>query len=331
MEKERISVIIPAHNVEAYLERCMDSVLGQTYHELEIILVENGSIDRTPELCDAYARRDSRVRVVHLEIGDVSTARNAGVQQSTASYITFVDSDDYLVPTMCEILMDRLKQCTDADMAFCSFSLVYEDGREVEQSIFRQSKKEVYTGMEMLRLGLLQKTTWIPCARIYRKKIVEAVPFPEGYMHEDYFTSLLWFENCRSVVYTPEILYYYWQRSDSASHTMTVKSRYHSILMTYKKWDYGKWKQILSAKEQKEFANIMLLHGYLHYKRALRDSAVQQLYKSEIADMRQKIRTMFREDWSKLSFKTLITMFISTDSGQWLYAGYCRIRGRKSS
>ncbi|MEY8686196.1 glycosyltransferase family 2 protein [Bacteroides sp. AN502(2024)] len=329
MEKERISVIIPAHNVEAYLERCMDSVLGQTYNELEIILVENGSTDRTPELCDTYARRDSRVRVVHLEIGDVSTARNVGVRLSTAPYICFVDSDDYLDIRLCEVLMDKLTRCTDADMAYCSYFSTYEDGRKKEQQIVRHKDLYTYSGCEQVRMLLLDKTFCTLWPGIFRKTIFEGVQFPEGFFYEDYITLLFLSEKCRKVVYTPEPLYYYWQRSDSITHTYSIRHMYQHFLIGFMAWEFAKQRQMLNRDDYRQFVNRIITQNHFFYKKVVDTSSSQHPCKAEIADMKRKTQEMLHEEWCKLSPRSMFELFKHTTAGCLLRRYYHRLRNRQ--
>lgn len=123
-----LSVIVPVYQSEKYLDRCLESILGQTYKNLEIILIDDGATDRSPAICDVYGALDSRVRVIHKENGGVSSARNAGFQIMTGDYLLLVDSDDYIRQDMAEDLLSAALQ-GNADMAVCGFEFVYEDGR----------------------------------------------------------------------------------------------------------------------------------------------------------------------------------------------------------
>ena len=124
-----ISVIIPIYNVHAYLGKCVESIISQTYGELEIILVDDGSPDDCPVLCDAWALKDKRIKVIHKKNGGLSDARNAGIEMAQGEYILFVDGDDYIAPYMCEHLLAALED-SGADMAECSFYWEYTDRKE---------------------------------------------------------------------------------------------------------------------------------------------------------------------------------------------------------
>ena len=121
-----ISVIVPVYKVEAYLDRCVQSIVDQTYTNLEIILVDDGSPDRCPQMCDEWAKRDARIRVIHKPNGGGAQARNVGLERASGEYIAFVDSDDYLLPGMYEALLCALMQ-TNCDIAECDYYVVNSD------------------------------------------------------------------------------------------------------------------------------------------------------------------------------------------------------------
>ena len=122
----KVSIIVPVYNVEKYIERCLDSLVNQTLKDIEIILVDNLSTDDSPAMCDAYAKLDSRIKVLHLPVADLSTARNAGIKEATSEYIGFIDSDDHISSTMYEEMVGALVR-NQADMTYCNFCYEYPD------------------------------------------------------------------------------------------------------------------------------------------------------------------------------------------------------------
>ena len=132
---DKISVIVPIYKVEDYLDRCIESIVGQTYSNLEIILVDDGSPDSCPQLCDEYAKKDSRIKVIHKQNGGVSSARNEGLKFAHGEYIGFVDPDDYVHPSMYEKLIDCIHK-NQCQIAVCRFSHVNETG--VEKNISKK-------------------------------------------------------------------------------------------------------------------------------------------------------------------------------------------------
>ena len=155
---EKISVIVPVYNVEQYLERCVDSIINQTYKNLEIILVNDGSTDNSGKLCDELAKRDDRIRVIHKENGGLSDARNTGIEEAEADLIGFIDSDDYIDENMYELLIDNLRE-TNADLSMCGHYDVYNNVSEAqvtERKHGRLVPKKLLRWLWKLRYYLLQ-------------------------------------------------------------------------------------------------------------------------------------------------------------------------------
>ena len=140
MENPLISVIVPIYNVEEYLNRCVESIVNQTYQKLEIILVDDGSPDNCPRMCDDWAKKDSRIKVIHKENGGLSDARNAGMKITTGEYISFIDSDDYIETCMIEILYEAIKKY-DCDIASCRVRIVMDDKPSIPLTSAIDNKK----------------------------------------------------------------------------------------------------------------------------------------------------------------------------------------------
>ncbi|MCH5275271.1 MAG: glycosyltransferase [Lachnospiraceae bacterium] len=211
---EKISVIIPIYNVEAYLEKCVTSVRCQSYQNLEIILVDDGSPDHCGAFCDRYAGEDSRIKVLHKENGGLSDARNKGLDIATGEYILFVDSDDFIHPEMIEILYHNL-QAAEADISVCGF-LSVEEGEEVSLALPGDSKTEVFGGEEVMHClqhrNLLTVVAW---NKLYKRSLFAELRYPKGKLHEDEFLIHHLLHQCKRIVYTDGKLYYYLQRSGS--------------------------------------------------------------------------------------------------------------------
>lgn len=179
-----ISVIIPVYNVEKYLQRCIDSVLAQTYNNIEVILIDDGSTDSCGKICDEFAGRAPRVRVVHKKNGGLSDARNVGIELAKGEYITFVDSDDFIDLDMIEYLF-TLAKWANARMSVCVNRLYDEDtGRfKTERN---DGKKEILTSHESLRRMLYHQDFFVSaCGKLYQKKMFEHIRFPVGKLYED--------------------------------------------------------------------------------------------------------------------------------------------------
>jgi glycosyltransferase involved in cell wall biosynthesis len=217
VENDLISVIVPVYKVEKYLEKCVDSIVRQTYHNIEIILVDDGSPDTCPQLCDEWEKRDSRIKVIHKENGGLSSARNAGLDIVKGAYIVFVDSDDYIADNMVERLYSALKE-HNADMSLCGFTYIDESNQPVEDMNSKlHTSDEVISGREAVKL-LLSKYNWyytIAWCKLYRTELFQDIRFPVGKIHEDEFISHLIFDKCKKVSCISDRLYFYLQREDS--------------------------------------------------------------------------------------------------------------------
>lgn len=209
-----ISIIVPVYKVEAYLKKCLDSILNQTYRDLEVILVDDGSPDKCPALCDEYAKRDVRVKVIHQNNMGLSAARNAGIKAAQGEYIGFVDSDDYIASDMYE---EMLKLITNegADLVICNVQKVDEANRVlvadmgVETSLY--NRKEIFQRLNEQN-AVYYITAW---NKLYRRELFDSIVFPVGKIHEDEFIVHEIFNQCNKIVSTNKVYYFYMQREGS--------------------------------------------------------------------------------------------------------------------
>ncbi len=208
-----ISVIIPVYKVEKYLEQCIRSVVEQTMEQLEIILVDDGSPDQCPELCDAWSTKDDRIKVLHQTNGGLSDARNAGLAVATGDYIGFVDSDDFLDHQMYEKLYQSMQR-QDADIAAGCVRLVWDTGRSEEMiSVAKeQTLSNVQATEALFEETLVKKPVWY---KLYKREVIQDICFAVGKCHEDDFWSYQVMANAKKVVLVPDAVYYYRQRGDS--------------------------------------------------------------------------------------------------------------------
>ena len=208
-----ISVIVPIYKVEPYLDRCIRSIAEQTYTNIEVILVDDGSPDNCPAICDAWAEKDSRIRVIHKENGGLSDARNAGMAIATGALISFIDSDDWIAPDFLESLHAGLIR-TGAQVAECGVSLVDEAGAVLRQRpaapLAEIGKIEALCRL-VLEDGIYQ-TVW---NKLYRREVVEGIPFEKGKYHEDDFWTYRIFERIEKLAVVDGQMYHYLQRGGS--------------------------------------------------------------------------------------------------------------------
>ena len=218
-----ISVVVPVYNVEKYLPNCVDSLLNQTWKNLEIILVDDGSPDNSWSIMQDYARRDSRVKLLRQKNGGLSAARNAGVDAAKGEYIGFLDSDDYLAPETYELLYRAMVKY-DAQIALCSFEYVDEQGN-VLPCHSPITKEEVLTRDEVLDRLSGDKNWYYVTApnRLYRRELFDTVRFPLGKIHEDEYTAHLFYWQCERVAVVPRNLYYYVQHGNGIMGSTSVR------------------------------------------------------------------------------------------------------------
>lgn len=211
-----ISVIVPIYKVEKYLKKCLDSIINQTYNNLEIILVDDGSPDNCPALCDEYAQKDSRIRVIHKQNGGLSSARNAGFEIATSEYISFVDSDDYLNQNMYEKMM-KLMLDTDADLCVCNYEKVDENGNILSSDSESPLKEEIINATQALHKLTEANNCYYVTAwnKIYKRNILTNSTFPIGKIHEDEFAIHYILDKCKRIATTSKAYYYYVQRNGS--------------------------------------------------------------------------------------------------------------------
>jgi len=226
--KPAISIIVPVHNVELYISKCLDSILNQTFTNFEVILVNDGSTDKSGTICDEYSRKDIRIKVIHKEYGGVSSARNSGLKIAQGSYIGFVDGDDRIDINMYEELY---KLCTDS----CSDISICKLGREVDGKLINSVQDEEFIkemdnteALKQLFNGILYRFSL--CNKLFSKTCFKNVQFPEGRIHEDLSTTYKIFSNSRKAVYKNYIGYIYVKRNNSILTSRFSEKRLDSFM-----------------------------------------------------------------------------------------------------
>lgn len=224
MEEALVSVIIPVYNVEKYLKKCADSVLNQTYRNLDIILVDDGSTDLSGKMCDELGIDDKRVTVIHKQNGGLSDARNAGLNVARGEYYAFVDSDDYISSDMIEIMVNSARE-NSCEIAICNMVRFSESG---ESALFYHpvAQKQILLGENRFKT-LKQPSV---CNKLFKASLFQNIRFPKGKYYEDTFVyhELLYRAKC--VVLTGSNSYWYLERSDSIVGSPKYTSRYFDFI-----------------------------------------------------------------------------------------------------
>ena len=203
--KKMISIIVPVYNVEKYLNRCVDSIINQTYKNLEIILVDDGSTDNSGKICDEYQKKDSRIKVIHKTNGGMSSARNAGLDIATGNYIAFVDSDDYIALNMMATMRGYVVD-NNVDMAVCGFTrltenkILSERGKEVICGIYNPEKlfesETAHIDGVKDRVSLYTESL---CNKLYKRYIFDDLRLRIGKNHEDFYLMHYIINKCQKV------------------------------------------------------------------------------------------------------------------------------------
>ncbi len=206
-----ISVIVPVYNVEKYLDTCMESLVGQTYEDFEIVIIDDGSTDDSAMICDKWAEKDRRIRVFHQENKGLAAVRNVGLELAQGDYIAWVDSDDYVDKCYLESMM-RMRETTDADMVMCSF-FTDTDGKieHTGKRLFQAEELSKQTFLERLYTYGLYSVVW---NKLMPRQAYEGIRFPEGRVFEDSSVMRQLASGCDKIVIVDEPLYFYRRHND---------------------------------------------------------------------------------------------------------------------
>jgi glycosyltransferase involved in cell wall biosynthesis len=252
-----ISIIVPVYKTEIYLHKCLNSIVNQTYKNLEIILIDDGSPDNCGKICDEYAAQDSRIKVMHQKNEGLSASRNAGLKIASGEYIGFVDSDDWIDLGMYEILHKGVEEY-ESQIAICGYYDVVDNKlREVREKDTILCRRD-----EAIHHLILDKTfsnhAW---NKLYKRELFDGVFFPHGRAFEDIATTYKLFEKAQNIVCLNSSKYYYLHRKDSIIGDKTIKSRADRCIMIYERYidlikRYPQEKELLLSKFFKNFADL---------------------------------------------------------------------------
>lgn len=223
LDEDKISVIVPVYNVEKYLSQCIESILKQTHKNLEIILVDDGSPDSSPEICDEYKKKDNRIKVIHKKNGGLALARNTGMDVATGKYIGFVDSDDMIAEDMYEVLLENIIK-SDAEIAVCYKTDILENlqiGKGVVEELNKtQTLKKMVLGIEFGSHA---------CDKLFKREILANIRFPVGKTYEDLYTIYQWINTSNKIVLCKNNKYYYRPNLESITAAAFSKSNMNLI------------------------------------------------------------------------------------------------------
>ena len=316
---EKVSVIVPVYNVEAYLPRCVESILGQTYRFLEIILVDDGSTDRSGPLCDRYEEADSRVKTVHKSNGGLSDARNVGIEIATGRYLTFVDSDDWIRDDYVEMLVKAL-QYGKTQISACAYRMTdkFEEEYENRRNLSLPRQTEVWLVLEAYRhLFLNRQINCSACAKLYERTIFEDIRFPLGKLYEDQFIAYKTFHKSQGVTYIDQEMYFYFNRAGSIQNESFTIRKMDELEANIECVAFIKdrYPQLCEA------ATCKLVSSCFHILFAIHD---QKMWKREVGQLEKIIRDnrkkmLFGKDVNKKVRLGCLCSYLGFGFTEWVY------------
>lgn len=260
MFNDLISVVVPIYRVEKFLKRCVDSILNQTYKNIEVILVDDGSPDNCGLMCDEYKKQDHRVKVIHKANGGLSDARNYGTELASGNYITYIDSDDWVAEDYIEVLFKVIKH-TNSDISVFPLHYVYPDKKDnIFICLQNNDIKDVkcFDNCTAIEHMFYQKM-FDCCApgKLYKTPLMKAIQFPKGKLYEDLFTTYKVFSNVNKIAFLDTNKYYYWQNQDSIMYQKFNKRRFDAVeaVDEIELFIINKYPNIISSALSKKFSN----------------------------------------------------------------------------
>lgn len=286
-----ISVIVPCYNVEKYLERCVNSILSQTYYDLEIILVNDGSIDKTGEICEKFAKKDPRVKTVHKENGGLSDARNAGIDVAKGDFYAFVDGDDFVEPDAYEAMISEMKNPNVSLVVAGIFAEDIDGSKNIVMS-----KEYLILDRKEAFINLLGPTRTIgighsSCNKLFRKQLFSGLRYKKGIVNEDMEILPQILDACNYVVLLNKPIYHYVKRADSITETEFNIWKYESINIPY---------NVLSLCKEKypeliPYANYYVMDSLFKILEELTNSKNRKIFYKQEFVIRKKMIVSFFE------------------------------------
>lgn len=281
---KKISVIVPVYNVEKYLSQCLDSIIHQTYKNLEIILVDDGSTDSSGLICDNYSQKDKRIKIIHKCQGGLSDARNAGLKIATGEYISFIDSDDFIDKNMYSILINNTQKY-NSDIVWFYYYNYYSKKHFINSSIIKNNDLYDLSSSDKIKFAKnlfyqykMDAHVW---AKLYKRSIFNNIKFPYGKLFEDIFVLLPILSNAKIISTIPDCLYFYRNRSESIVNQYFKQNIIKNI-------DFIESRIILAINYKNHFPNIPESNLFLF---DVIKTAFDTLYKFDNYHTQQKIIT----------------------------------------
>lgn len=316
--EELISVIVPIYKVQDYLDRCVQSIVNQTYKNLEIILVDDGSPDDCPQICDDWRKKDPRIKVIHKENGGLSDARNAGMKVMTGVYVSYIDSDDWIEENMYQMMMNAIKT-NKAEICECAFKKTSGSVKKEDQK--NDDKVSIMDKRSALMAVVEEKIQPVVWNKLYKREVVDELWFEVGKYNEDEFFIYKVIERADRIIQIPYIGYYYFFREDSIiNETYTIR-RLDGLEARYERMKYlSKYPEIYGVAKRQ-----LIFMCMYHYQKGMR-----YLSGKELEDLKKRVKEIYQDipidkrDILRYSSKEKIWYYISKISLEFT----CRLRNR---
>lgn len=302
----KISIIVPIYNVEKYLEKCIKSILNQSFKEFELILVDDGSPDNCGDICDKYLNLDNRVRVIHKKNGGLSSARNAGLKIANGEYVAFVDSDDWVRDIMYEKLYS-IAQKGNADIVQCKYINAFDEN--IRPNIENDTNMEIignYDALNNLYNGRYEETvvTW---NKLYKRELFNRIEFPEGRIHEDEFTTHKLLYKAKKIILYDKEMYYYRQTPNSIMNSKFNLKRFDLLEALKERSDFFNSinNKVLYRKTIQKYIYVLISYYY----RAEEGFNDKKMLKKLRNDYNSKFYEYLRNDEVKFKEKVMGSIF----------------------
>lgn len=299
-----VSIIVPVYNVEAYLSRCIDSLIRQTYNNCEIILIDDGSTDTSANICDYYAKSHDNIRAIHQSNQGLSAARNRGIDAAKGSFFAFIDSDDYVDPDFISSLLTAIKH-SGSKLAICSVANEDEQGKSLQLDYFQQLDNQIHTCHDCMQQSCSNSSMIVAWNKLYAAELWETLRYPEGAIHEDELVFHYILRQCSIVAFVKQPLYHYVHNKDSIMHkrysaaNLTRVTAYSTRMLVAFQLGYM---DLISP-----LADLLITEYLLHI---ISMDYSQYLNKEKIIAVSKALIPIVSITWKYLSYKQRINLFI---------------------
>lgn len=306
----KLSIVVPVYKVERFLDKCIESILAQTFTDFELILVDDGSPDNCGKMCDEWAAKDNRIKVIHKKNGGLSDARNTGIDVAQGDYIGLVDSDDYIKPDMFEVLVGNLEKYK-ADISMCGYADVYANRvrkDNLDRKVYEWDQEEA---IYQILLGKLLSVHAV--VKLYKHSLFENVRYPVGKISEDAYIIMDILKQIKKAVFTPYSAYYYVHRGESIN-TSKFKEIDLTRIEAHEK-NYYFIKKNYPVMEKLAFSRYLGAVGFVAHKIAMTpEEPLDRIKKDLFKKLERNLITIYKSEYFSLKRKVSLTVLIMSRS-----------------